>query len=248
MHDVGGCRYARALSDFPRQQIQRSRLAGRSLARQDRVTARGRTALALLPERRGYCEYNKCELSPLQLLNLDKPSNLPLPSPYDLASVFRGQRFIVFFADEVQHLYFRHQYNTLHQVCVSRTLFSVLVAHLSTSGWVTCRLIFWAARSAFALSTVSGSTAMMPMVSGRASPYQWRDLPPLSSSKHQYVHVPPITSLKDARGLANTVAPECMLDDSTLREICWFGMGSLAYMVTALADITGMRHRTYVHR
>lgn len=77
----------------------------------------------------GYCEYRRYSLSPLQLLTLGATSHLPSPSSSaslpDLVSALREQqRFIVFFADEVQHLYYRRQRDALDQVClVSRTSF-----------------------------------------------------------------------------------------------------------------------------
>jgi hypothetical protein len=86
-----------------------------------------------------------------------------------------------------------------------------------------------------ALSTVSGSTAVLPtLISGRDCPEQWRALPPLNSSKHQYEHVPPISGLAEARDLANAIVPALKLDDGVLREMCWFGAGSLSYLVKAL--------------
>jgi hypothetical protein len=127
-------------------------------------------------------------------------------------------------------------------------MFYVIVAHLLVSGWHL--QISDLGDSAHALSTVSGSAAVLPtLISGRNRPEEWRDLPPLNSTKHQYLHVPPIAGLEDARDLADTIAPGSELDDSTLREICWFGAGSLAYIVTALRDIakSGMRLPTRAH-
>jgi len=74
----------------------------------------------------------------------------------------------------------------------------------------------------------------------------WSDLPPLNSTKHQYLHVPPISDLADVRDLANTIAPGCTFADQTLREMCWFGAGSLSYVVAALRDLARGTHALFL--
>lgn len=86
-----------------------------------------------------------------------------------------------------------------------------------------------------ALSTVSGSSAVLPaLISGRDRPAKWRGLPAFGSTKHQFEHVPPIASLAEARDLANVITPRVTISDEVLTEMCWFGAGSLSYLVTAL--------------
>jgi len=84
------------------------------------------------------------------------------------------------------------------------------------------------------------------MISGRDRLQQWSDLPPLNSTKHQYLHVPPISDLADVRDLANTIAPGCTFADQTLREMCWFGAGSLSYVVAALRDLARGTHALFL--
>ena len=63
----------------------------------------------------GYCEYNKVTLAPFEVLRADL-SRAQFPS-VDLTDLLDGgRRFIVFFADEVEHLYYRRDHNALHQV------------------------------------------------------------------------------------------------------------------------------------
>lgn len=66
----------------------------------------------------GYCEYNKCQLSPLDILTIVDPPLAPSSPPHDLAALLRKKRYIVFFADEVEHLYFRRDKTALYQVCL----------------------------------------------------------------------------------------------------------------------------------
>lgn len=99
-------------------------------------------------------------------------------------------------------------------------------------GWH--RQIAFLGRSSFALSTVSGSIDILPTLIRNRDDInnEWRNLPTLDRTKP--LHMPPIASLEEARDLANVIAPRCKLDDTALREICWFGMGSLCSLVRTL--------------
>lgn len=102
--------------------------------------------------------------------------------------------------------------------------------------------------SAFALSTIAGSATVLPMmISGCDSASEWRDLPPLNTSKHQSLYVPPSSGLDDIRDLANTVAPGYQFTDQILRELCWVGAGSLPYLVTMLGDLARGTHALMLH-
>lgn len=45
------------------------------------------------------------------------------------------------------------------------------------------------------------------------------------------------TRFEEARELALAVAPARKVDDAVLREICWFGAGSLSYVVNTLKTV-----------